>query len=199
MVVTAGREHRHREERGAHEAEDHEARDRPTRNLRRQQDVEDEQRDRGKVEQAMGEDRSDQRRARPLAVVRKAAAKDGDACELTCPCGQNGISEESDAERPEDLRVARVRFRERLVHRELPRDRSGHDREEVDEDRDDDPAPGDGVEGIPDRSPVRSTPPDRGHRGNEHRERHAATQPRAPRPAREPHAAARRSRSTSDV
>jgi hypothetical protein len=103
VVETAGREHRHREERGAHEAKDHEARNRPVRNLRRQQDVEDEQRDRRKVEQAMREDGADERRRRPFAVIRKTASKDGDACQLTGPRGQHGVSQKPHAERPEDV------------------------------------------------------------------------------------------------
>ena len=199
MVEPAGGEHRHREERGAHEPEDHEARDRPARNLRRQQNVEDEQRDRGKVEQAMREDGADERRARPLTVVGQTAAQHRHPRELARPRRQHRVSEQPDAEGREDVRVAWVRLRKRLVDRQLPRSRPRDDGEEVDEHREDHPPPGHDVERFPHGTPVGAAPPEREDGTDDERQPDSAAQPGASGPAHHAHAAARTPFTTSDV
>ena len=129
-----------REEREPDEAEDDEARDRPVRDLRRQQDVGDEQRDREEVEQAVREDGPEERRARAPAV-RQVAAQDGDTRELAGAGRQHRVPEQPDAERGEHLAEAADAARAapgRIVRRQETTRASTES--EVEEDADDRPS-----------------------------------------------------------
>ena len=154
------------EENESDNAEDDEARHRPVRDLRSQQHPGDEDRHREQVEEPMCEHRSEERRARALAVG-EVPAEDCDARELAGPGGKHGVTEEADPERREDMAEPRMRWRQRLVDREPPGERAGENREQVEEDADDHPAPGDEIEGVVDGRPLRAAPPDRDDRGGE--------------------------------
>ena len=118
----------------ADEPEDDEARHGPVRDLRGEQHPDDEDRDREEVEQAVGEDGAEQRRARP-AAVRQVAAEDGDAGELSRARRQDGVPEQPDPEGGEDLAEARMRLRQRLVDRQPPRERARERGEQVEQRR----------------------------------------------------------------
>ena len=103
MAPRAGK--REREEPEADGDEDHQARQGPVRDLRGGEDVPDQQQHREEVEDAMGEDRADERRPRvgaaPLLLV---AGEDRDPRELADAAREHRVCEEADAEGGEDLR-----------------------------------------------------------------------------------------------
>ena len=78
----------------------------------------------------------------------QAAAENGDAGELARARRQDGVSEQADPEGGEDLAEGRVRLRQRLVDRQAPGERAREDGEQVEQDADDHPAPGDDVERV---------------------------------------------------
>ena len=73
--------------------------------------------------------------------------------------------------------------RERLPHGQAPGERAEERRDDVEQEREDDPAPDDDLERVEDASPVRAAPPDDDEREHERRESDEAL-----RPARPPHA-----------
>ena len=82
---------------------DHDRDDRPVRHLRGQQHPDDEDRRRDEVEEPVREDRPDERRARAGRRVRKMPAKRRHARELTEPPRNDGVGEQPDAERRENV------------------------------------------------------------------------------------------------
>ena len=144
----------------------------------------------------MREHRPEQRRARP-GPARQMPPQHGDSRKLAGPGREDGVPEETDAERREHLREGRQRRRQGLVDGEVPGERPGEHGEEVQDDGDDDPAPADEVERVVDRVPLRPAPPEREDRRDERGEneeparpgvarerlkrRHAAAFTRAPR------------------
>ena len=95
LVAMVRGEHRDGEERDADEPEEHEARDRPVGDLRGQQDVDDEEGDRGQVEQPVREDGPDEPRARAFTVLGHVPAQHRDAREFPGPRRQHGVSEQA--------------------------------------------------------------------------------------------------------
>ena len=126
-----------------------------------------------------------------------APGENAHARELTDASGQRRICEQADAEGGEHRARRRVRRRQRLVDDDLPGDRADDDRDEVDRDRDGDPAPLDRAEGRADKAEVRP-PPERerddagGDHGNERKADERVLEAR--KPVREPHATATDSR-----
>ena len=172
----AGEEEADHQEDEADEPEDDQARHGPVRDLRRQQDPGDEDRDREEVEQAVREDGAEQGRARSPAV-REVPAQHRDARELAGPGRQHRVPEQPDPEGGEHLAEAWVRLGQRLVDRQPPRERAREDGEEVEQDADDHPAPGDRVERVVDGVPLGATPPDREQGGAEQGEHEQAARP----------------------
>ena len=141
-----------------------EARDGPVRDLRRQQDPDDEDRHREEVEEAVGEDGPEERRARALAV-RQMAAQDGDARELAGPGRAARRSRAARSRRPR--RPGRSAGAARAAPGRSSAARRGARasvESEVEQDADDHPAPGDDVERVVDGRPVGPAPPDREQR-----------------------------------
>ena len=178
-IGAPGRQDRDREHPDPDEPDDHDARDRPVGQLRGRHHVGDEERDREEVEEAVREHRSEERRARSLAV-REVTAEHGDACELARAGGEHRVPEQPDAERREDLPERRARRRHRLMDRQVPCPRARDHREQVEQDPDDHPAPADEVEGVVDRVPVRPAPPDCEDRQDECGEHEQPARPRVP-------------------
>ena len=149
-------------------------------NLRREQHPGDENRHREEIEEPVGEDGAEEGGARALPVG-KMSSQDGDAGQLAGARGKHSVSEQADPEGREDMPERRVRRRQRLVDRQPPRERAGQDREQVEQDSDDHPAPGDEVEGVVDRRPLGAAPPDRDDRPCERGEDEETSGPRVPR------------------
>ena len=120
-TLATRRDHADGEEREPDEADDNDPGDRPVRDLRRREDICDEQRDREEVEQTVREDGAEERRARPGLPVRQVLAQYRDTRELAGAGGQHGVPEEADAERGEHLSERRQRLGEGLPDREVPR------------------------------------------------------------------------------
>ncbi len=164
--VTAGREQPDRQQPEPDQADRHDTRDRPVRQLRREHDVADEQRDREDVEHAVREDGPEQRRP-GAAALGQVPTQDCDAGELAGPRGEHGVPEQADAERREDRPEARWRRRHRLVDRDVPRPRARDDREQVEQDCKEHPAPADEGERVVDGVPLGPAPPEHDERGHE--------------------------------
>ena len=116
-------------------------------------------------------------------------AERGDAGELAEPAGDDGVREKPDPERREDVDEPRlVLGRERLPDRQPPRQRPEERRHDVEQKREDDPAPDDDLERIEDASPLGPAPPEDVEREDERDDSDSGL-----RPARPPHAPARAS------
>src|SRR6185295_2640937 len=139
--------------------DDRERRLRPVRDPRRVEDIDDEPGCRDDVEEAVREDRSDDRRP-GSGTAPQMPRHDRDAGELPYPARQGDVPEKTDAERREDDAPRRPRLRNRLEDDHPPRGRAHHDRHEVDADRDGHPAPGDRLERVREELRVRSMPDD---------------------------------------
>ena len=167
-VMPLGAEPGDGEEREPDERGDAERHDGPVRHLGRQQDPDDEDRRRHEVEEPVREDRPHEHGARPGRRIRKVAAQRRHARELSEPARNDGVREQADAERREHVDQARlVLLRQRLADREPPRERPEERRHDVEEEREDDPAPDHEAERVEDASPVRSAPPDDDEREHE--------------------------------
>ena len=146
--------------------DDHERRHGPRRDPRLHHHVEDEERHRDEVEDAVGEDRPRERRPE-AATGWKAALEHADPENLAGARGQHRVAEEPDPECGEDVAEPRVRRRHRLVDDRPPRDRAHEHRQKVEDDGEERPAPVDGLERFGDHVPARPAPPEREHRGDE--------------------------------
>ena len=97
--------------------------------------VADEERDREQVEQPVGEDGAEQRRA-GAAALGQVSPQDGDPCELARPRGEHGVPQQADAEGREHRGEARQRRRHRLVDRHVPGPGPDDHGDEVEQDGD---------------------------------------------------------------
>ena len=140
------------------------------------------------VEQAVCEDRPDDRRpgSRPAAHVPRDHR---DACELPDAARQCRVPEEADAEGREDRPAPGPRRRDRLLDHDVPRVRAHDDGEEVDQDRCRDPLPLDGAERALDRARIGAAPhgePDQDRHRDENEDETSRTAPRQPDPRQSP-------------
>jgi hypothetical protein len=155
--VTRERERKPEEQRAdAHEGD--QARRRPARDLRREDDVDDQEEDRHEVEDPVREDGADERR--PRASTGELAVQDRDARELADPAREHGVREEPDRERREDEQETGHRRGEGLADHRPPRERAREHGYEVEADRDQHPLPADDRERVADRAPARPPPPE---------------------------------------
>ena len=102
--------------------------------------------------------------------------------QLTDSPREHRIGQQADRERREDVRERRLlRARHRLADHDVPRDRAHEHRREVQDERDADPAPGDGLEGVADEAPVGAAPPQQQPQGGDPRQDESRTREVTPR------------------
>src|SRR5690348_15138092 len=102
--------------------------------------IENQQEDGHDVEDAVREHRAHERRPRALAP-RHLPRQHGDPRQLADPAGQQRVCEQADREGRKHEREARLRWLHRRVDHDRPGERAGDHRQEVEEDRHDDPLP----------------------------------------------------------
>ena len=157
--LAARHQDRGEEERDPDDGDELEARNRPVRDPRRREHERGQKQSRNQVEEAVRENGPEQPACRPLAP-RRPPGEDADAGKLADPPREHRVGKQADRERREDVRERRLlRARHRLADHDVPRDRAHKHRREVQDERNADPAPGDGLEGVADEAPVGAAPP----------------------------------------
>src|SRR3954463_16325819 len=129
------------------------------RNARGGDHVEDQQKHGHDVENAVCEDRPHEPRPRPLAT-RHLPSQHGNPRQLADPTRQQRIREQADREGREDERHARPRRLHRRVDHERPGEGAGDHRQQVQQNRDDDPAPLHRAECAAERREAVAPPPE---------------------------------------
>ena len=129
---------------------------------------------RDEVEDAVREDRAEQRRPAPSRARHPAASSTATRASSPMRAGQHGVREQADAERGEDERgTAACGGGSACVDHRLPGERARDDREQVEPDRGDDPLPLDGRERVGDDAPRPARATRAARRRRERRERRA--------------------------
>src|SRR3954449_514920 len=129
------------------------------RNARGGDHVEDQQKHGHDVENAVCENRPDERRPRPFAT-RHLPSQHGNPRQLADPTRQQRIREQADREGREDERHARPRRLHRRVDHERPGEGAGDHRQQVQQNRDDDPVPLHRAECAAERREAVAPPPE---------------------------------------
>ena len=133
-----------REEGEPDQADDRDRVDGPVRDLRGEQHADDEERRGERDRRADGRRRSRSAWRSSRGVRRGGAGASRDAGELAEPPGSDRVREQTDPERREHVVESRlVLVRQRLTDRQPPRQRPDEHRDDVQEKREDDPAPDD--------------------------------------------------------
>ena len=157
LLMPLGAEPGDREERESDERRDPERDDRPVRHLGREEHPDDQDRRRHEIEEPVREDRAHEHRARPGRRVGEVTAKRRDARELARGARARRVGEQSDTERGEDVDELRLVLGwKRLPDGQPPRERPEEGRDDVQEEREDDPAPDHDAEGVQDLAPFRA-------------------------------------------